>query len=61
MSPRSRLSAAGLALAIGLSLVISQDALAQSEVPSPEHVRDLYFDAARTGRVDLLDGLIKAG
>jgi ankyrin repeat protein len=49
------------AFAIGLSLVGFQGALAQSEPPSPGHVKELYFDAARTGRVDLLDGLIKAG
>ena len=61
MSPRARRSAAGLAFAIGLSLVGFEGAAAQSEPPSPEHVKELYFDAARTGRVDLLDGLIKAG
>ncbi len=48
-------------MAIGLSLSGFQDALAQSEPPSPEHIKELYFDAARAGRVDLLDGLIKAG
>src|SRR6266851_1648582 len=61
MSPQARRRAAGFALAIGLSLVRFQGALAQSEAPSPEHIKELYFDAARTGRVDLLDGLIKAG
>src|SRR3979411_1364498 len=61
MSPLARRRAAGLAFAIGLSLVGFQDALAQSESHAPEHVKELYFDAARAGRVDLLDGLIKAG
>src|SRR5712692_2875152 len=61
MSPQARRSAAGLAFAIGLSLVGFQGALAQSAPPSPEHVKELYFDAARAGRVDLLEGLIKAG
>ena len=28
---------------------------------SPGRVKELYFDAAREGRVDLLDGLIKVG
>src|ERR1700730_15474384 len=61
MSPRAGRRAAGFAFAIGLSLVRFQDALAQSEPPSPEHVKELYFDAARAGRIDLLDGLIEAG
>src|SRR5882672_7680580 len=61
MSPQARRSAAGLAFATGLSLVGFQGALAQGEPPSPEHVKELYFDAARAGRVDLLEGLITAG
>jgi ankyrin repeat protein len=60
-SPQAKRSAAGLAVAIGLSLVGFHDALAQSESLAPEHVKELYFDAARAGRVDLLDGMIKAG
>jgi ankyrin repeat protein len=60
-SPQARRRAPGVALAIALCLVCFQGALAQSEPPSPEHVKELYFDAARAGRVDLLDGLIKAG
>src|SRR5258708_8269371 len=60
-SPQAKRSAAGLAFAIGLGLVGFQNALAQSESLAPEHVKELYFDAARAGRVDLLDGLIKAG
>src|SRR6266446_9594354 len=28
---------------------------------SPERVKELYFDAAREGRVDLLEGLVKQG
>src|SRR6266852_7078137 len=58
---QAKRSAAGLAFAVSLSLVGLQEALAQSECPAPEHVEELYFDAARAGRVDLLDGLIKAG
>jgi ankyrin repeat protein len=27
----------------------------------PSGFKELYFDAARAGRIDLLDGLIKAG
>src|SRR5258707_2269526 len=59
--PQEKGSVAGPAVAIGLGLVGFQNALAQSESLAPEHVKELYFDAARAGRVDLLDGLIKAG
>jgi hypothetical protein len=71
MSLQAKLSAVGLAFAVGLSPVGFQDALARAARPSPEqvspeyvspeHATELYFDAARSGRVDLLDGLIKAG
>jgi ankyrin repeat protein len=58
---RAKRSIVGLALAIGLSFTGWQNALAQAEPPTPEHAKELYFDAARAGRVDLLEGLIKAG
>jgi uncharacterized protein len=29
--------------------------------PSQDHIRALFFDAAREGRDDLLDGLIQSG
>jgi hypothetical protein len=54
-------SAVGLVFAIGLSFAGLQSARAQAAPPTPEHTKELYFDAARAGRVDLLQGLIKAG
>jgi hypothetical protein len=60
-SPHLKRSVVGLAFAIGLSCAGWQGVLAQAEPLTPEHAKELYFDAARAGRVDLLEGLIKAG
>jgi hypothetical protein len=53
---RVKRSAVGLAFAIGLSFAGWQGVLAQAEPPTPEHAKELYFDAARAGRIDLLGG-----
>ena len=45
-------SAVGLTFAIGLSFAGWQHPLAQAEPPTPEYAKELYFDAARAGRVD---------
>src|SRR5579871_5830235 len=58
---RLKRSALGLAFAIGLTFTDWQNVQAQAEPPTPGHAQELYFDAARAGRVDLLQGLIKAG
>jgi hypothetical protein len=34
---------------------------AKATVPSEDRVKELYFDAARAGRIDLLDDLIEPG
>jgi hypothetical protein len=59
------------ALAVPASAVVriadSQDGAANTLVqhdagsPSQEHIKQLFFDAARSGRDDLLDGLIQSG
>jgi uncharacterized protein len=46
--------AAGLVAAVLIPLQAHADAL-------PDHYKELYFAAAREGRVDLLDGMIKDG
>src|SRR5260370_18465260 len=59
----------GLVRAAALGVVVihlaAAGAVAQetkSAAPlSPDRVKELYFDAAREGRVDLLEGLIKDG
>jgi ankyrin repeat protein len=54
--------AAALALAFGLIFASLTGTQGQSEPRlAPERIKELYFDAARAGRIDLLDGLIKAG
>jgi ankyrin repeat protein len=56
-----KLSLGGLALAAGLAAVASAQQSGIVTEFTPERVTELYFDAARQGRVDLLDELIKAG
>src|ERR1700733_5608226 len=60
-SSHTKRGTVGLAFALGLTLAGSHSALAQAEPANPAHTKELYFDAARAGRVDLLEGLIKAG
>jgi uncharacterized protein len=48
-------------LAAGLALAMLIPAHGQAANVIPDHYKDLYFDAARAGRVDLLEGMIKDG
>ncbi|HEX3366064.1 ankyrin repeat domain-containing protein [Phenylobacterium sp.] len=45
----------------GLALALVTAPLARAADPASDHVRTLYFEAARQGRTDLLAGLIRAG
>jgi len=48
-------------MAYGLALAASGASHAQTAPPIPAHYQELFFDAARDGRVDLLAGMIKDG
>jgi uncharacterized protein len=48
-------------LAAGLALAMLIPAQVQAAEALPDHYKALYFDAARAGRVDLLEGMIKDG
>jgi ankyrin repeat protein len=55
---RNSLAALGLALALSAPVL---SAPARAVEAASDHYRELYFDAAREGRADLLAGLIKSG
>src|SRR6266446_3941789 len=56
-----RAAALGVAIAqLAIAGVAAQEAKSAAAL-SPDRVKQLYFDAAREGRVDLLEGLIKDG
>jgi ankyrin repeat protein len=48
-------------LVTGLAFGILSPALAHAAEVITKHYQDLYFEAAREGRTDLLDGMIKDG
>src|SRR5260370_41402054 len=53
------------ALGVIVAQLVAAGAIAQetksTSALSPDRVKELYFDAAREGRVDLLEGLVKEG
>ncbi len=60
---QSPIRAAALGMLI-VQLAVGGAAAQEAASPallSPDRLKELYFDAAREGRVDLLDGLIKVG
>lgn len=48
-------------LVVGLAFAMLVPACVQAADALPDHYKELYFAAAREGRVDLLDGMIKDG
>lgn len=55
------LAIAGLCCTSGLARAETMTETAQSALPSPERAQELLFDAARTGRADLIGGLLQLG
>ena len=51
----------GALRAVALAGVLISPGLARAADAIPAHYQELYFDAAREGRVDLLQGMIKDG
>jgi ankyrin repeat protein len=47
--------------AVAIACALVSAGAARAAEPIPGHYKDLYFDAARAGRADLLGGLIKDG